>query len=361
MKALVLNALGRGFDFEDVDIAAPMGREVLVNVQASGLCHTDLLFATHDIAPTPSVLGHEVAGIVAAVGPDVTQAHVGDHVVGSLAQACGACARCLSGRPFQCQHPESTLRRPDDPPRLSRTGRGLFQGFGLGGFAKQALIHENQLAVIPKEMPFAQAALLGCGVVTGAGAVLNTANVRTGDSVVVFGAGGVGLNAVSGARLAGASRIVVIDIQQKRLDAARRFGATDVIDSTKSKPVEAVRDLLPGGADHVFDFVGLKLVAEEGLAMLGVGGGLYLVGVSKPDVDISLNIFGAIGGQKRVIGVNFGSTNAKRDIPMYAQLYLQGRMNLDDLVSQEISLREVNDGYAALKDGSLNRVVVTSF
>ena len=185
--------------------------------------------------------------------------------------------------------------------------------------------------------------------------------MRAGDSVVVFGAGGVGLNAVSGARLAGASRIVVIDIQQKRLDAARRFGATDVIDSTKSKQVEAVRDLLPGGADHVFDFVGLKLVAEEGLAMLGVGGGLYLAGVSKPDVDISLNIFGAIGGQRRVLGVNFGSTNAKRDIPMYAQLYLQGRMNLDDLVSREISLREVNDGYAALRDGSLNRVVVTSF
>jgi S-(hydroxymethyl)glutathione dehydrogenase / alcohol dehydrogenase len=361
MKALVLNALGHGFDFEDVEIAVPIGREVLVDVQASGLCHTDLLFATHDIVPTPAVLGHEVAGIVAAVGPDVAQLRVGDHVVGSLAQSCGACARCLSGRPFQCQHPESTLRRPDDHPRLSRNGLGLFQGFGLGGFAEQALIHENQIAVVPKEMPFAQAALLGCGVVTGAGSVLNTADVRAGDSVVIFGAGGVGLNAVSGARIAGASRIVVIDIQQKRLHAARRFGATDVIDSTNSKPVEAVRDLLPGGADHVFDFVGLKLVAEEGLAMLGVGGGLYLVGVSKPEVDISLNIFDAIGGQKRVVGVNFGSTNAKRDIPMYAQLYLQGRMNLDDLVSRRISLSEVNDGYAALKDGSLNRVVVTSF
>jgi S-(hydroxymethyl)glutathione dehydrogenase/alcohol dehydrogenase len=179
--------------------------------------------------------------------------------------------------------------------------------------------------------------------------------------VVIFGAGGVGLNAISGARIAGASRIVVIDIQAKRLEVAKRFGATDVIDSNKTKPVKGVRDLLPEGADHVFDFVGQKSVAEQGLAMLGVGGGLYLVGVSKPDVDISVNIFGAIGGQKHVQGVNFGSTNAKRDIPMYAQLYLQGRMNLDDLVSKQISLREVNDGYAALKDGSLNRVVVTSF
>jgi S-(hydroxymethyl)glutathione dehydrogenase / alcohol dehydrogenase len=361
MKALVLNALGRGFDFEDVDIAAPMGREVLIDVQASGLCHTDLLFATHDIVPTPAVLGHEVSGIVAEVGPDVAQFRVGDHVVGSLAQSCGSCARCQSGCSFQCQHPESTLRRPIDAPRLSRHGVGLFQGLGLGGFAERALIHENQLAVLPKEMPFAQAALLGCGVVTGAGAVLNTAGVSAGDTVAIFGAGGVGLNAVSGARIAGASRIVVIDIQPKRLEAAKRFGATDAIDSAKTNPVEAVRSLLPEGADHVFDFVGLKAVAEQGLDMLCVGGGLYLVGVAKPEVSLDLNIFDAIGGQKRVQGVNFGSTNFKRDIPMYAELYLQGRLNLDDLVSRRIALHDVNDGYAALKDGSLNRVVVTSF
>ena len=361
MKALVVNALGGGFDLEDVDIAVPMGREVLIDVQASGLCHTDLLFATHDIIPTPAVLGHEVSGIVAEVGPDVTQFRIGDHVVGSLTQSCGSCARCLSGRSFQCQRPDSTLRRPFDGPRLSRHGVGLFQGLGLGGFAERALIHENQLAVLPKEMPFAQAALLGCGVVTGAGAVLNTASVSAGDSVVIFGAGGVGLNAVSGARIAGASRIVVIDIQPRRLEVARTFGATDVIDSTKTDPVETVRDLLPGGADHVFDFVGLRAVAEQGLAMLGVGGGLYLVGVTRPDVNVDLNIFDAIGGQKRIQGVNFGSTNFKRDIPMYTNLYLQGRLNLDDLVSRRIALRNVNEGYAALKDGSLNRVVVTSF
>jgi S-(hydroxymethyl)glutathione dehydrogenase / alcohol dehydrogenase len=361
MKALVLNALGNGFDFEDVEIDAPIGREVLIDVQASGLCHTDLLFATHNIVPLPAVLGHEVAGTVAEVGPEVAQFHVGDHVVGSLSQSCGSCAKCLSGRPFQCARPELTLRRPSDAPRVSRDGVGVFQGFGLGGFAERALVHENQIAVVPREMPFAQAALLGCGVVTGAGAVLNTASVAAGDSVVIFGAGGVGLNAINGARIAGASRIIVIDIQPLRLEAAKRFGATDVIDSTKTTPVEAVRELLPGGADHVFDFVGLKAVAEQGVAMLGVGGGLYLVGVAKPEVNIDLNIFDAIDGQRRVQGVNFGSTNAKRDISMYAELYLQGRMNLDDLVSKRIALREVNDGYAALKDGSLNRVVVTSF
>ena len=361
MKAPVVNALGHGFNLEDIEIAAPMGCEVLIDVQASGLCHTDLLFATHDIVPMPAVLGHEVSGIVAEIGAEVNQFRVGDHVVGSLAQSCGWCARCETGRSFQCQHPEATLRRPTDAPRLSRHGVGLFQGLGLGGFAERVLVHENQLALLPKDMPFAQAALLGCGVVTGAGAVLNTADVRAGDTVVIFGAGGVGLNAVSGARIAGASRIVVIDIQPKRLQAAQRFGATDVIDSTKAEPVEAVRALLPGGADHIFDFVGLKAVAEQGLAMLGVGGGLYLIGVSKPETGLDVNILDAIGGQKRVQGVSFGSTNFKRDIPMYADFYLQSRLNLDDLVSKRIALRDVNDGYAALKDGSINRVVVTSF
>jgi S-(hydroxymethyl)glutathione dehydrogenase / alcohol dehydrogenase len=229
MKAIVVNELAGGFDLEDIDIAGPNGREVLIDVQASGLCHTDLLFATHEIVRMPAVLGHEVAGIVAEVGPDVAQFRVGDHVVGSLAQSCGSCARCVSGRSFQCLHPESTLRRPIDPPRLSRHGVGLFQGLALG-----------------------------CGVVTGAAAVLNTPQVSAGDTVVIFGAGGVGLNAISGALIAGESRIVAIDIQPKQLEAAKQFGATDVIDSTKTQPVEAVRGLLPGGADHVFDFVGIR-------------------------------------------------------------------------------------------------------
>ena len=247
MKALVVDSLNQGFDLEDIQIAEPIGHEVLVNVQASGLCHTDVLFATNDIVPFPAVLGHEVAGIVAAVGPDVTQLRAGDHVVGSLTQACGACARCVSGRSFQCKHPGSTLRLAEDAPRLSRNGVALFQGFGVGGFAESALIHENQLAAVPKDIPFPQAALLGCGGVTGAGSVLDTAKVSAGDTVVIFGAGGVGLNAVSGALLAGATRIIVIDIKTKRLDEAKRFGATDVIDSTETPPVAAVRSLLPGG------------------------------------------------------------------------------------------------------------------
>jgi S-(hydroxymethyl)glutathione dehydrogenase / alcohol dehydrogenase len=360
MKALETNAVGGGFELEDVDIAAPVGREVLVDVRASGLCHTDPLFATHhDFVQMPAVLGHELAGVVAAVGSDVAQFRVGDHVVGSLAQSCGACARCLSGRSFQRMHSESTPRRSAQASRLSRKGVGSFQGFGPGGFAERALIHENQLATVPKELAFAQAALLGCGVVPGAGSVLHTANVRVGDTVVVIGSGGVGLNAISGARIARASRIVVIDIMEKRLEAARRFGATDVIDSTKTKPVEAVRDLLPGGADHVFDFVGQKAVTEQGLAMLGVGGGLYLVGVARPDREVAVNSVSAIGGQKRVQCVNFGSTNFKHDIPMYAGLYLQGRMNLDDLANDCATRRERRLRSARLAHARRRRFVLS--
>src|SRR5258708_31735928 len=168
-------------------------------------------------------------------------------------------------------------------------------------------------------MPFAPVAMPGCGVVTGAGAVLNTASVAAGDSVVICGAGGVGLNAVSGARIAGASRIIVIDIQAKRLEAAKRFGATDIIDSTNTTPVEAVRNLLPGGADHVFDFVGLKAVAEQGLAMLGVGRGLYLVGVARPEVEIALNIASAVGGQQAGPAGNLCSNQRQHGPPHYPE------------------------------------------
>jgi S-(hydroxymethyl)glutathione dehydrogenase/alcohol dehydrogenase len=358
----VVNSVGAGFGVEDISIAAPIGREVLVDVRAAGLCHTDHTIATVDLGyAMPSVLGHEVAGVIAAVGPSVTTVTVGDHVVGCLAQSCGGCARCLDGRPYQCPHPTATQRGAGEPPRLSRDGAPVSQVFALGGFAEQALIHENQLVAIPAGVPFPQAALLGCGVLTGAGAVLNTADVRAGDSVVVIGAGGVGLNAVSGAVLAGASTIVVVDINDLRLDAATRFGATHVVNSATTDPVAAVRDITGAGADHVFDFVGTAGVAVSGVSMLGVGGGLYLVGVADPAAAVGVNIVASVVRQTRVQGVTLGSSNFKRDIPYYADLYRQGRMNLDDLVSREISLSEIDEGYAALNDPAVTRTVVTSF
>jgi len=360
--ATVVNAVGSGFSVEDISIAAPIGREVLVDVKAAGLCHSDHTIATIDMGyAMPSVLGHEVAGVVAGVGPSVTSVAVGDHVVGCLAQSCGGCARCLDGRPLQCQCPEATQRAASQPPRLSRDAAAVSQIFGLGGFAEQALIHENQLVTIAKEAPFAQAALLGCGVLTGAGAVLNTANVRAGDTVVIIGAGGVGINAVSGAVLAGASRIIAVDVEEQRLEAATRFGATHVINSAKVNSVEAVHELLPNGVDSVFDFVGLNEVTTQALEMLTVGGALYLIGVSSPDSQITVNLVGAVLRQPRVVGVNTGSTNFKRDIPLYSRMYLDGRLELDALVSAEISLDQIESGYQKLADPEVSRVVITRF
>jgi S-(hydroxymethyl)glutathione dehydrogenase/alcohol dehydrogenase len=361
MKATLVREIGAGFVSADIDIADPVGREVLVDVKASGLCHTDLTMSRFEMGnPLPGVFGHELSGIVAAIGPDVTDIAVGDHVVGCLVQYCGACEKCLSGKVFQCLHPEKTLRGSDEAPRLSENGTPVGQAFGLGGFAQQALVHENQLVKVPDEVPFAQAALLGCGVVTGAGSVLNTANVQAGDAIVVIGAGGVGLNAINGAVIAGATTIIAIDIADDKLSKAKEFGATHVVNSKEIDPVAAVHEITGNGADAVFDFVGTKTVAEQGLEMAAPGGGLYLIGVIDPTSHIDVHQVGLIGSQKRVQGVYMGSTTAKRDIPMYAKLYLEGRFELDSLLSKEIALDEVNEGYDALKDPSVTRVVITS-
>ncbi|ROO86348.1 S-(hydroxymethyl)glutathione dehydrogenase/alcohol dehydrogenase [Actinocorallia herbida] len=359
MKASVTKGLGQGFVIEDVDLAAPIGHEVRVEVKASGLCHSDLSVATFLGQDFPIVLGHEVAGVVAEVGPEVTQVKVGDHVVGSLIQYCGSCVACLSGRTWICRRPERTVRGADEAPRLSWRGRPVAQGMGLGGFAQQALIHENQLAIVPDAMPWAPAALLGCGVLTGAGAVLNSAEVRHGDSVVIIGAGGVGMNAVSGARIAGAETIIVVDLEDAKLERAKTFGATHLVNSRTTDPVAEVRRITGRGADHVFDFVGIRAVTAQAMEMLAFGGGLYLIGVGSADAGIEVNSVAALTASQKVQGVYMGSSNLKRDIPLYASLYLQGRFHLDELVSREIALADIDEGYESLKDGKTARVVIT--
>jgi S-(hydroxymethyl)glutathione dehydrogenase/alcohol dehydrogenase len=363
MKAAVVDAVGAGFKIAEVELAHPLGREVLIDVRASGLCHTDLTIATQDVGvfPMPVLCGHEVAGVVVEVGPQVTQFETGDRVTACLVQSCGACAVCLAGRPYQCPNGATLMRRADQAPRVTRAGAPVTQAFGLGGFAAQALIHENQLVKIPIPMPFPQAALLGCGVVTGAGAVLNTARVHPGDTVAIIGAGGVGLNAVTAASLAGAAQIIAIDIHDATLQKARRFGATDVINSATVNSVEAVHELLPNGVDSAFDFVGLNEVTTQALEMLAVGGALYLIGVSNPDSQVTVNLVGAVLRQPRVVGVNTGSTNFKRDIPLYSRMYLDGRFELDALVSAEISLDQIDSGYQKLADPEVSRVVITRF
>ncbi|NUS11889.1 MAG: zinc-binding dehydrogenase [Streptomyces sp.] len=364
MKAALVENAGEGFVLKDIEIADPVGRELLVAVRAAGLCHTDLTLATHNPGrlPLPMVLGHEIAGEVVAAGPRAGTFKAGDHVVGCLVQWCGACAACAAGRTYQCRHPEATLRDPaDGGPRLSCDGRPVTQGMGLGGFARYALVHENQLTAVPREMPFASAALLGCGALTGVGSVLNGARVAPGESVAVIGAGGVGLSAISGARLAGASPIVAIDVQDGKLSRARAFGATHVVNSAHTDAVSAVRDLSGGGVDHAFDLVGTAVTAEQALRMTGLGGGVHLVGLAAGGAELRLSLPRLLLEQKRIQGLIMGAGDPRRDIARCAELYLRGELPLDDLVSRRIALSDLDAGYAALTEPDVARVVVTSF
>lgn len=362
MQAAVLDAVGEKFVIREIQIGTPIGREILVDIKASGLCHSDLHIAENDFGyPMPTVLGHELAGVVAAVGPDVRQFEVGDHVVGCLIGHCGSCSACLAGRTYECSHREAVQRGPGEPPRLSENGTPVTQFSDLGGFAEQSLIHENNLVKINKDIPFDKAALLGCGVITGAGAAINTAGVRVGDTVAVIGCGGVGLNAIQGAALAGARRIIAIDLQPGKLELARTFGATDTINPNETDVVEAVRAITgTDGVNHSFEVIGLKATAMQAVQILGTGGGAYLIGMQKPGTVLDLDPMNdLLMLQKSVRGVYMGSTNSKHDIPMYADLYLQGRFNLDDLVSQTISLKEINEGYDDLRKGAVARSVIT--
>lgn len=362
MKAAVLNALNGHFDLEEIQIDAPRGREVLVDVKAAGLCHSDLHIASANYGtPVPAVMGHEIAGVVRAIGPDVTEFTVGDHVVGSLVQYCGECDPCRNGDTYLCRNPAKTEREPGEPPRLSRNGEPVFQKYAMGGFAEQVLIHEHQLAAIPAEVPFAPASILGCGCVTGAGAVLNSVQVRTGEAVAVIGAGGVGLNAIAGAKLVGAETIIAIDNQPDKRELAMKFGATHFIDSSTQDVVAEARKIMPYGVDHAFEVVGLEQTVRQALGITRVGGSVNIIGLFKPGGQLHLDANADILGMQRVLrGIVMGSTKIKRDIPMLARLYLQGRFNLDDLVSRTINISEINEAYAE-QGGTVARSVITSF
>ena len=364
MKAMVVRELGAGWVEEEVQIADPIGQEVLVELKASGLCGSDQMEMSQEVNyPPPAVLGHEIAGVVAAVGPEVTEFAVGDHVAACLVQFCGKCERCLSGEPGLCRSPELTVRGDDEELRLKDAdGNPLTQGMALGGFAQQSLVHENMLVKLPKDMPFAQAAVLGCGVITGTGAVLNAAKVQPGDDVVIIGAGGVGLNVVSGAVLAGAGRIISVDLNQESLDAAKSFGATHTINSAENDPVAAVKELTGGyGVRTVFDVVGIGATARQGYDMLDNGGTLYQIGMGSPTDTLDTVPMHNAFNRRAIQGVFMGSGVPKRDMAMLVKQYQAGRLNLDDLVSAQISLSEVNEGYEMIRDPKVNRVVITDF
>lgn len=363
MKAAIVAAVGSGFEIAETEISDPIGAEVLVHVRASGLCHSDLTFSSADFGlPMPAVFGHEVAGVVAAIGPEVRELRIGDHVVACLVQSCGHCVTCRAGRFIDCPHAARLSRADGEPPRLSVEGRPAFQVAGIGGFAEQALIHENQLAKVNREIGFAQAALLGCAVVTGAGAVVNAARVTPGSSVAVIGTGGVGMNVISGAALSGAAKIIAVDLAEEKIQHARRFGATHTVNAGSTDAVEAVHELTEGGADYVFEVVGLPATQSQAVACTRPGGTAVLLGMAKPGSVLELDTsFSHLQHHRTIMSVSMGATDLKRDIPLFADLYIGGRFNLDDLVSRTIALSEIDQAYRDLESGTIIRSVVTSF
>ncbi|MFV0374727.1 zinc-binding dehydrogenase [Microbacterium sp.] len=347
---------------EDLSPGEPRGREVLVEVKAAGLCHSDMNVATIDRGRTlPLIAGHEMAGVVRAVGAEVRNLRVGDHVVGTEVRLCGECEECVAGAPFRCLAPESLERGADEPPRFTRGGDRVAT-LGISAFAEVSIAHENQLVRIPREVPFPQASIISCAVSTGVGAVLNAARVRPGETVAVIGLGGVGLNIVQGARLAGAERIIGVDVSADKLDFARRFGATDVVDAQSEDVVERVRELSGRGVHHAFECSGARAPLDQALLLPRKGGTTYLIGIPRDPRPLEIQPLPTlIGAQRSVTGVYMGSTDPRRDIPLLCEFYLQGRLNLDDLVAREIDICQINEAYADQAAGALARTVITSF
>jgi S-(hydroxymethyl)glutathione dehydrogenase/alcohol dehydrogenase len=306
--------------------------------------------------PTPAVLGHESAGIVEAVGSDVTYVKPGDHVITCLSVFCGQCDFCQAGKPNLCTK-EATRRPFDKPQRLSKDGAPVFQFLDLSSFAEQMLVHEGAIVKIRDDMPLDRAALIGCGVTTGLGAVFNTARVQPGETVVVIGAGGIGLNCIQGARIAGAGRIIAVDRIELKLKLAEQFGATDLVDASAGDPVMQVHQLTGGGVHHAFEAIGLKQTAEQAFAMLRRGGTATVIGMIPIGQTVEVPGFELLY-EKKLQGSNMGSNRFRVDMPRYVDLYLQGRLKLDELVSARIGLDEINEGFEAMKAGEVARSVV---
>lgn len=358
VRAAVLHCSPGTVQVEQVSVDDPTGREVLVRTVAAGLCHSDLNVISGKVTGSvPCVIGHESSGVVEAVGPAVTSVRPGDHVVTCLSVFCGSCRNCLVGDTWLCEDKAATNRPPGCPTRLSQHGRSVQPFSNIGGLAELMLVHENATVAMRREVPLDRAALLGCGVITGVGAVLNTARLAPGSTAVVFGCGGIGLNAVQGCVLAGASRIIAVDRVPLKLDMARTFGATDVVDASAVDPVAAVLELTSGGVDAAFEAIGLADTVQQCFAMLRRGGTAYVIGVMAEEAAVTLRGLDFLGARS-VRGVYMGSNHFKVDLPRYAELYLQGRLLLDELISARLALTDVNEGFDAMVRGEVARSVI---
>jgi Zn-dependent alcohol dehydrogenase len=362
MRAAVLEASGTPLTIaEDIDIEDPRAGEVLVRVRNCGLCHSDVSAMDGTFQPpVPIILGHEAAGVVEATGPGVTRVKAGDTVVLTPAPPCGHCYWCLRGEHSICVNASaiSSNTFPDGGTRLSRRGGVVYRGVGMGAFGEYVVIQETGAIPVPEDTPLEIACVIGCAVQTGVGAVLNTARVPEGATVLVMGAGGIGIAIVQGARLAGASRIIVSDPVASRRDAAARFGATDVIDPGSEDVTAAVMRMTGVGADYAFDAVGRSALVETGLWSTRAGGTTVLVGAGPLEDTLTIPPVLLTVTEKKLLGSLLGSSNSPYEIPRLLALWRAGRLDLEGMVSAQRPLSEVNEAVADMKAGRGIRTVL---
>ncbi|HEX9066505.1 MAG TPA: Zn-dependent alcohol dehydrogenase [Streptosporangiaceae bacterium] len=363
MRAAVLGGVNEEFRLAEVELAAPRDGEVLVRIAASGLCGSDLnaISGKRTLVPFPAVLGHEASGEVVACGPGVSRLHEGDHVVLSILPWCGRCTQCAHGRRNFCAVAGAAMAAGallDGTGRLSLPGGDTLHHFlTVSSFAPYAVVPESGAVALPPGLPLVPAALLSCAVLTGYGAVHHTAKVRAGSRVAVFGCGGVGLNIVQAARLAGAAQIVAVDVSADKLALASRLGATATVHAGEADPVAAVRRELDGGADYAFEALGREQVMSQAWASLDVRGQLVLVGLLPGGARLCLDA-GPFLSEQSVTGCYLGSADPARDIPVLAGHYLRGELALDELITRQIALDQLGQGFADLRAGRGARSVL---
>lgn len=358
MKAAVLHQFNQPLVIEDLVIDKPGPNEVLVRTVASGLCQSELHWFSGEIqAELPFVAGHEAAGIVEQVGGNVTRVKPGDAVVTCISQFCGQCEFCLSGHMALCRLKKEPRIDSSEPVLRRRNGEIVHQMFHLGAFAEQMLIPQSACVAINPEMPLDRAALLGCAVTTGSGAVFHSCNLRPGETVAVIGCGGIGLSAINAARIAGASRIVAVDPVPEKRDLAMKMGATHTVDAFAENAVEAVKEVTAGGPNYTIEAVGRVESAQLAVDAVGRGGTAVIVGVMPHDAKISLGYADLMDG-KRIQACLMGDNRFPIDIPRLVDFYMRDMLDLDTLLAERIALEQINEGYDKLKTGTSARSVI---
>lgn len=363
MKAVVFRDPASPIEYVDVDLAPPRAGEVRVRIAAAGVCHSDLHIKRGEWdAAAPLVMGHEGSGVVTELGEGVTTLAVGDHVVLSWVPPCGECRYCRAGHEARCQK-VATVVAPlgvlfDGTSRLSRDGEQLHHYLGVSSFAEEVVVPASGAVKVRDDAPLDVIAVVGCAVATGVGAVLNTAAVEPGSTVAVIGCGGVGLNVVQGARLAGAERIVAVDVRPEKTKMALQFGATDRLDASQGDAVEQLRDLIPDGVDYAFDAIGRTSTTEQAIRMLGLGGAAVIVGLPPTGAKASFEPLVLAEADQRILGSNYGSVRPSIDVPALVDRYMDGQLKIDPLISGRRPLSEAAEALDDLEAGSALRTLL---